>query len=109
MSKTEAAERIMEIAEQIRGLVQEAMDLVREEGSDITRERARSYWYPQILTSLNEDHGYMRSSMCTMASTARELEEEDEEVEDEVCEHPWHQERGPSYCPNCGVDGEEED
>jgi hypothetical protein len=81
MSRTEAAERIMEITEEIRGLVQEAMDLVRENGSDLTRERARSYWYPHILMALGEGHGYLGGSMCSMESTAGELEGEDEEEE----------------------------
>ena len=39
MSKTEAAERIMEITYEIRELVQEAMDLVQNEGSRLTHER----------------------------------------------------------------------
>jgi hypothetical protein len=83
MSKTEAAERIMEITEEIRELVQEAMDLIRENGSDLTRERARSYWYPHILMNLNDDHGYLGSSGCTMESSAQELEEEGEEDDEE--------------------------
>ena len=78
MSRTEAAERIMEITEEIRGLVQEAMGLVRENGSDLTRERARSYWYPHILMALGEGHGYLGGSMCSMEDTARELEEGDD-------------------------------
>ena len=82
MSKTEAAERIMEIAEEIRELVQEAMDIVRYDGSDMTRERARSYWYAHILTSLSSDHGYIGGSMCSMEDTARELEEEGEDGEE---------------------------
>jgi hypothetical protein len=87
MSKTEAAERIMEIAEEIRELVQEAMDLVREEGSDVARNRARSYWYAHILTSLGGDHGFMGGSMCSMEDTARELEDSyDEDDEEEVDE-----------------------
>jgi len=83
MSKTEAAERIIEITEEIRELVQEAMDLIRENGSDLTRERARSYWYPHILMNLNDDHEWLGSSMCTMEGSARELEEDDEEFEEE--------------------------
>ncbi len=83
MSKTVAAERIMEITEEIRELVQEAMDLIRENGSDLTRERARSYWYPHILMNLNDDHGYLGGSMCSMESSARELEEGDEGYDDE--------------------------
>lgn len=83
MSRTEAAERIMEITEEIRDLVQEAMDLIRENGSDFARERARSYWYAHILMNLNDDHGYLGGSMCTMESSARELEEEDEGYDEE--------------------------
>jgi len=83
MSKTEAAERIMEIAEEIRDLVQEAMELVNENGYGLTQARARSYWYPHILTSLSSDHGYIGGSMCSMEDTARELEEEENEEDDE--------------------------
>jgi len=104
MSRTEAAERIMEITEEIRDLIQEAMDLIRENGSDLTRERARSYWYPHILMNLNDDHGYLGSSGCTMESSARELEEEDEEG----CDHEWHEEGGGDRCPRCGSDGTDE-
>jgi hypothetical protein len=82
MSKTEAAERIMEITEEIRELLQEAMDLVREEGTSLDRDRARCYWYAHILTSLGGDHGYLGGSMFSMEDTARELEESGEEVED---------------------------
>ena len=83
MSKTEAAERIREIIQEIRELAQEAMDHVHENGSDLTRERARSYWYPHILMNLDEEHGYLGSSGCTMESSAQELEEEGEEDDEE--------------------------
>ena len=83
MSKTEAAERIREIIEEIRELAQEAMDHIRENGSDLTRERARSYWYPHLLMNLDEEHGYLGSSGCTMESSAQELEEEGEEDDEE--------------------------
>ena len=105
MSKTEAAERIMEITEEIRELVQEAMDLVRENGSDLTRDRARSYWYAHILMNLGSDHGYLGSSGCSMEDTAQELEEDEEEG----CDHPWHEEGGGDECPRCGSDGTEDD
>lgn len=83
MSKTEAAERIMEITYEIRELVQEAMDLVQDEGSRLTHDRARSYWYPHILMNLDEGHGYPGGSMCSMESSAQELKGEDEEEEDD--------------------------
>lgn len=83
MSRFEAGERILEITEEIRELLQEAMDLVREEGTTLDRERARSYWYGHILIALGGEHGYMGRSMCSMEDTARELMEE---VEPEACE-----------------------
>lgn len=76
MSKTEAAARIMEISYEIRNLLNEAMDLVRAEGSDLTRERAGSYWYPHILMNLDDDHSWLGGSMCTMEGTAQELDDD---------------------------------
>ena len=85
MTRFEAGERILEISEEIRELLQEAMDLVRSEGTDFDRERARSYWYGHILIALGGDHGYMGRSMCSMTDTAEELmaDEEPEEEEEE--------------------------
>ena len=85
MTRFEAGERILEITEEIRELLQEAMDLVRSEGTDFDRERARSYWYGHILIALGGDHGYMGRSMCSMTDTAEELmaDEEPEEEEEE--------------------------
>lgn len=85
MTRFEAGERILEISEEIRDLLQEAMDLVRSEGTDFDRERARSYWYGHILIALGGDHGYMGRSMCSMSDTAEELmADEDDEGEDEA-------------------------
>ena len=85
MTRFEAGERILEISEEIRDLLQEAMDLVRSEGTDFDRERARSYWYGHIQIALGGDHGYMGRSMCSMSDTAEELmaDEEPEEEEEE--------------------------
>lgn len=83
MSRFEAGERILEISEEIRDLLQEAMDLVRSEGTDFDRERARSYWYGQIQIALGGDHGYFGSSMCSMTDTAEELMEEERPEEEE--------------------------
>jgi hypothetical protein len=84
----EAGERILEITGEIRDLLQEAMDLVRAEGSDLDRERARSYWYGHILIALGGDHGYIGGSMCSMTDTAEdlmdyEMERDEEEEEDD--------------------------
>jgi len=85
MSRFQAGERILEIKEEIIDLVQEAMDLMRYEGTDTERERARGYWYAHIRTALDEDSGFMGRSMCTMEDSARELmAEEEDEAEDEL-------------------------
>ena len=81
MSRFEAGERILNIKDEIIELLQEAMDLVREQGTDTERSRARSYWYGHIRTSLDNDHGYLASNI-TMADTAEELMEEEEEGEE---------------------------
>lgn len=83
MNRFEAGVRILEITEEIRELLQKAMDLVRVEGTDLDRERARSYWYGHILIALGGDHGYMGRSMCSMEDTAHELMGESEEEEEE--------------------------
>ncbi len=83
MSRLEAGERILEITEEIRELLQEAMDLVRENGTDLDRERARSYWYGHIVIALGGEHGYMGRSMCSMTDTAEELMADEEPEEEE--------------------------
>ena len=75
MSRFEAGERILEITDEIRDLLQEAMDLVRSEGTDFDRERARSYWYAHIMIALGGDHGYMARSASSMIGTANDLME----------------------------------
>jgi len=81
MSRTEAADRIREIADEIRELLAEAMSIAG--GDDMVYTRARSYWYPHILIALGGDHGYLGGSMCSMEDTANELEEDEEEPEDD--------------------------
>ena len=83
MSRFEAGERILNIKDEIIELLQEAMDMVREQGTDGERNRARSYWYGHIRTSLDNDHGYLASNI-TMADTAEELMEEEGEEDEEV-------------------------
>ena len=65
-------DRFEEIIGEIKSLVEEAICLVPSEGSD----RARSYWYAHIVTSLDEDHEYAAGSMCSMQNTLDEWEDE---------------------------------
>ncbi len=67
--------RFEEIKEQIKELLEEAIDLV----PDHARSRAESYWYSHISTSLDEDHDYMSGSMCSMQDTLEEFSDIDNE------------------------------
>lgn len=71
--------RFEEIICEIKELLEEAIDLV----PDHARARAESYWYSHISTSLNEDHGYLGGSMCSMQDTAEEFDEDEEEEEED--------------------------
>jgi hypothetical protein len=64
-------DRFEEIIGEIKSLVEEAICLVPSEGSD----RARSYWYAHIVTSLNKDHEYAAGSTCSMQNTLDEWED----------------------------------
>lgn len=78
--------RFEEIICEIKELLEEAIDLV----PDYARARAESYWYSHISTSLNEDHDYLGSSMCSMQDTAEEFDEEEEKVYDHDAGRPTH-------------------
>jgi len=71
--------RFEEIKVQIKELLEEAIELV----PDHARARAKAYWYAHMSTSLDEDHGYMGGSMCSMQDTIEEFDEEEEFDEDE--------------------------
>ena len=71
--------RFEEIICEIKELLEEAIDLV----PDHARARAESYWYAHISTSLNEDHGYLGGSMCSMQDTLEDFDEEDEDEDGE--------------------------
>lgn len=68
--------RFEEIKDQIKELLNEALDLVPEGGA---KARAKAYWYPHIITALDNDHEYMGGSMCSMQDTLEEFCDEDEE------------------------------
>jgi hypothetical protein len=71
--------RFEEIKDQIKELLDEAIDLVPDGG---VKERAQSYWYSHITTALDDDHEYMGGSMCTMEDTLNEFDEEEYDEED---------------------------
>ena len=82
--------RFEEIIGEIKELLEEAFDLVPA-GS--ARARAKSYWYGNMIVNVDEDHGFMGSSMCSMQDTLEEFdeaEEEDEEDWDHDAGRPAH-------------------
>jgi uncharacterized protein Veg len=68
--------RLAEIKEEMKELLNEAHDILRCGEDYSTLRRAESYWYAHILTSLDSDHGYLGSSMCTMQDTIDECDVE---------------------------------
>ena len=71
--------RFEEIIGEIKELLEEALDLVPE---GMARSRAESYWYGNMIVNVNEDHGYMGGSMCSMQDTLEEFDDNDEEEEE---------------------------
>ena len=68
-------ERVAEAKDLEHPIIREAMDLLREHGTDLDYQRARSYWYAHIIISLGGEHGYMARSAGSMISTANDLME----------------------------------
>ena len=71
----EDIERLEEIKDQLKELVEEAKGIVESVGGN-TCSRATSYWIPELLVALDKDHDYCASCMCTMENTITELREQ---------------------------------
>ena len=71
--------RFEEIKMQIKELLEEAFELVPEHA----RASAESYWYSQIAVALDDDHGYLGGSMCSMQDTLEDFDEVDEDEEED--------------------------
>lgn len=76
-TKTVDVERLGDICQEIKGLVQEAQRIVR---ATPEYDRAKGYWIASILISLDSDHGYLGGSMCTMQDTINALNGEDDDA-----------------------------
>ena len=77
---SEDKNRFEEIICEIRGLLDEALELVPD---GIARSRAESYWYGNMIVNVTDDHGYMGGSMCSMQDTLEEFDEIDEDEEED--------------------------
>jgi len=72
---TEDLERLIEIKDEIKELVNEARDTIN---STSEAKRARAYWCAYILCALDSDHDYLGGSMVTMQDSIDALAEERE-------------------------------
>ena len=99
--------RFEEIKEQIKELLDEAFDLV----PDYARSRAESYWYSHIAMALDEDHGYLGSSMCSMQDTLEEFDEEEDSSSQPQfnCQQDWDDYVASNPLPRDDVEEDEEE
>ena len=72
----EDVNRLEEIKDQIRELVEEAQGILQTCDNRVTKERAKSYWIPQLYMALDNNHEYLGGSMCTMEDTIAEIEDQ---------------------------------
>jgi hypothetical protein len=77
---SEDRERFEEIIDDIGELVEEAISLLSDSRMI---DRAKSYWYAHIKTSLDDDHEFMSKSTCNMYDTLEEWRDLDGVSEDE--------------------------
>lgn len=70
------ADRLEEIKAEFLELLEEATGLLRGTGEE---ERAKAYWLAHIRCALDDDHGYLGGSMCTMQDTIAALKGEEDE------------------------------
>lgn len=77
--REEAVERLTEIKDEMKELLQEALQLVVDTAGreSTTYERARRYWCAGITVELDKEHSWLASSMCTIQSTIEELSDEE--------------------------------
>ena len=71
----ESLDRFEEIKDEMKELLQEALQIVVDHaGRDsLTYERARRYWCAGITVELDKEHSWLAGSMCTMQDTINEL------------------------------------
>ena len=55
--------------------LEEALDIVKQEGTSTDVARATGYWYAHIKGALLKETGFLGGSMFTMESTIEDLDE----------------------------------
>jgi hypothetical protein len=100
MFQQEDIDRLSEIKTEMQDLIHEALEIVRSSGNKFEYDRAKAYWYAQIVMALSDDHDYLGGSMATMEGAIKNLQEdkdeEDDEEDDEEEEDPGEGEEAVS-------------
>ena len=101
MNRFKAGKRILEISEEMQELLQEAMGLISDHGTDLDTQRARSYWYAHIMIALGGEHGYMARSPASMIGTAENFMKAKVQADegDEDGSKSWHDELNVELIP----------
>ena len=77
---------LAEIRDEIEGLCEDALNVLRREGNTFMVEQAKAYWYGQILSALGGTDNYF-DGMCTLKyhsdAIGEESDDSDEEYTDE--------------------------
>jgi len=73
----EAIDELLEIKDEMRTLADKALRLVRE-NDKYEYERAKAYWYANIIMALDDDHDYLGRNMSTLQDAIEALEKNDD-------------------------------
>ena len=87
--------RLREIKDQIKSLMEEAHDIVTRCGERFIVDRARAYWLAHIFIALDNEHDFLGNGMCTFEETIKEI---GDRVEDNKVKISYEN----VQCPNCG-------
>lgn len=74
-TKIDAVERLLDIKDEIKSLMEEALEIVSEHSEHECRV-ATSYWYAHVVGALDSEHHYLGGSMMTMQDSINGLEED---------------------------------
>ena len=70
-------EKLEQIKEQIKELVFEAKEIIKESNNNYLINKAESHWIAYILTALDNDHEYICNSLITMQDTINNFKKRD--------------------------------
>lgn len=74
--RAEDHERLVEIKDEMKNMLEEAKELIRRNASDWVYQRAKSYWIGHIAQALDDESDYMGSATVTFQNTIDEIQVE---------------------------------